>query len=118
MAMRRDDERLVEMTVEIGGHQQVRENELKRVCMVEWAFRNEDFFHRTADDGKHQLLEASALGTLYSDDDVDDIVQRIERAVWRANGGMCHVAVRVVNLSNPSEWKYAIEETECELQVA
>ena len=113
--MRRDDERLVEMTVEVGGHQRTRENEIKRVCMVEWAFRNEDFFHRLADDGQHQLLEASALGTLYGGEDADDIIQRIERAVWRANSGMCHVDVRTVNIGDPQEWNSVIEP---ELQVA
>ena len=104
----RRDERLVELTVEIGGHQQTRENEIERVCMVEWAFRNDDFYHRPAGDGKHQLLEASALGTLYGGEELDDIIQRIERAVWRANGGMCHVEVRAMNLSNPREWNTAI----------
>ena len=113
--MRREDERLVEMTVEVGGHHRTHESEIKRVCMVEWAFRNDDFFHRRSDDGKKQLLEASALGTLYVGDEVDEIIQRIERAIWRANGGMCHVEVRVVNLSNPSEWNSVIEP---ELQVA
>lgn len=105
----RRDERLVELTVEIGGHQQTRENEIERVCMVEWAFRNDDFYHRPAGDGKHQLLEASALGTLYGGEELDDVIQRIERAIWRANGGMCHVEVRAMDLSNPPEWNAAIE---------
>ena len=113
--MRREDEQLVEITVEVGGHKQTCENEIKRVCMVEWAFRTEDFFHRTSDDRKHQLLEASALGTLYGGEDADDIIQRIERAVWRANGGMCHVEVRAVNYRHPSECKSLIDP---ELQVA
>ena len=107
--MRRGNERLVELTVEIGGHQQARENEITRVCMVEWAFRNDDFYHRPTDDGKDQLLEASALGTLYASDELDDIIQRMERAIWRANGGMCHVEVRAMNLGNPPEWNAAIE---------
>ena len=115
MSIRREDEALVEITVEIGGHKQARENEIKRVCMVEWAFRDDDFFHRPSDDGKRQLLEASALGTIYRGEDVADIVQRLERAIWRANGSMCHVEVRTVNLTTPPEWKSAIEP---ELQVA
>jgi hypothetical protein len=113
--MRREQERLIELTVEIGGHKPACEEEIKRVCMVEWAFRNEDFFHKLADDREHQLLEASALGSLYSGDDVNEIVHRIERAVWRANGEMCHVEVRAMSLSNPPEWQHILDE---ELQAA
>ncbi len=80
-----------EITVEIGGHKKTREKEIKRVCMVEWAFRDDDFFHVLAGRSRKKLLQASALGVLYGDDDAQDVIARIERAIWRANDGMCHV---------------------------
>lgn len=110
------NECLLEVTVEIGGHHKSQETEIKRVCMVEWNFRVDDFFHRPSDDGKHQLLEASALGTIWGDEDVDGLTQRIERAVWRANGRMCHVEVRVVDIHGPSRWQRPVEDYE--LQIA
>ena len=108
-------ERLCEVTVEIGGHRKVREKEIIKACMVEWSFREDDFFHRPSDDGRHQILEASALGTLYADDDEQEIIGRLERAVWRVNGGMCHVEVRTV-LVRRSGWHVPVNEEE--LQIA
>lgn len=110
------NERLLEVTVDVGGHHKAKEAEIKRVCMVEWNFREDDFFHRLADDGKHILLEASALGTIYGDEDVDEFIQRMERAVWRVNGRMCHVEVRVVDIHVPSRRQSPVEDYE--LQIA
>jgi hypothetical protein len=115
--MRQEEERLIEMTVEIGGHRNAREDEIIRACMVEWSFRKEDFFHRPTGDERPQLLEASALGTLYGGEDADDIIHRLERAIWRVNGGMCHVEIRAVGLNSPAQWTPVIEENEHELQI-
>lgn len=90
-------EQLCELTIEIGGYRKDLEKEIIRVCMVEWAFREDDFFEKPVDHSKNYLLEASALGTLYAGENASDIVQRLEQAVWRANGDkMCHVEVRVM----------------------
>jgi len=110
--MRREEETLVELTVEIGGHNRSREKEIKHACMVEWAFREEDFFHKPSNDGKQQLLEASALGTLYGGEDADDIIHRLEHAIWRTNGTMCHVEVNAVAFNRPSLLLSVAEESE------
>jgi len=98
--MKMEEEQLVELTVEIGGHRRDYEKEIRRVCMIEWAFREDDFSYKPSEDGKHRLLEASALGTAYGDADLDETIQRIERAVWRANGGMCHVEIKTMGVNH------------------
>jgi hypothetical protein len=87
-------ERRYELTLEIGGHRREVEKEIRRVCMVEWAFKEGDFTHERAQDQRNKwLLTASAIGSVFESEDIAEIVARIERAVWRANGGMCHVQV-------------------------
>lgn len=108
-------ETLCEFTIEIGGHKKDREKEIIKACMVEWNFRKDDFFHHPADDGKHEILEASALGTLYADYDEKDVIERLERAIWRINGGICHVEVRATHLNKPG---YSVFVGEEELQIA
>ena len=92
-------ETLCDITIEIGGYRKQQEREIKRVCMVEWAFRTDDFCHIPVKGSRKMMLQASAMGTLYGGEGMQDIVERLERSVWRANGGMCHVKVtaRCVN---------------------
>jgi hypothetical protein len=45
-------ERAYELTIEIGGHDKNREDAIIKACMVEWNFREEDFSHNMAPDGK------------------------------------------------------------------
>jgi len=48
--------------------------------------------------GRKRLLQASALGSIYDGEDVTDVVGRIEQAVWRSNGGMCHVQCHLLRM--------------------
>ena len=110
------NERLLEVTIEVGGHLKAQETEIRRVCMVEWNFREDDFFCRPSDDETHILLEASALGTVFADEDVDELIQRMERSVWQANGHLCHVEVSVAEMHGASKRQPSIEDYE--LQIA
>jgi len=103
-------ETLIEITVEVGGHRKEREKEIKRACMVEWAFRDDDFYYVSVDGTKRTLLQASALGALYGGDDKQDIVERIERAVWRANCGMCHVEVSARHMNSRGLFESAMAD--------
>lgn len=86
-------EALYEVTVEIGGHHRDREQEMIRGCMVEWGFRKSDF-ERVPGTGRSAcLVTASALSSVSEGEEIVEIIGRIERAVWRANGGICHVDV-------------------------
>jgi hypothetical protein len=88
-------ERVFELTIEIGGYRKDREKEIIKACMVEWGFREDDFEHVRANCGRRKLLQASGLGALFDNEQMDEIVARIERAVWRANdGSICHVEVK------------------------
>jgi len=112
-------ERDYELTVEIGGHDKNREKDVIKACMVEWNFREEDFSHHTAPDGKSNILEASAVGILYEDEDKDEFAQRLSRAVWRANNGvLCHVEVRAMGLESMECQTLGWREDERELHAA
>ena len=91
-------ETIYEITVEVGGYMKSREKEIKKACMVEWGFREDDFEYAPATCGRKRLLQASALGSVYDGEDIGEIVARIERAVWRANGGMCHVQCHLLRM--------------------
>ena len=86
-------ERRMEVVLEVGGYNREREKEIMTACMVEWNFRDDDFSRSRGAFGQRKLLRAAALGTLLDGEDRDDIVKRIENAVWRANNNPCHVAV-------------------------
>lgn len=104
-------DRLFEITVQIGGHRQEREESIVKACMVEWAFREEDFLRCPSEDGTTQLIQVSALGMVLAGEDVQEIVGRLERAVWRANGRMCHVNVETMALDKaPSPFSSADED--------
>ena len=94
-------EKAFEITIDIGGHDRRKEAAIIKACMVEWNFREEDFSHHAAPAGRGELLQASAVGILYEDEDKDEFAQRLSRAVWRANGGvLCHVEVRAMGLQS------------------
>ena len=112
-------ETLCEITIEIGGYRKDREKEIKQACIIEWAFREDDFCYvpvnrwRGARHGSRKmLLQASALGTAYGNEDKQDIIERLERAVWRANGGMCHVEVTARRMNGNGLFESATADEE------
>ena len=89
-----------------GGHARDREAAIIKACIVEWSFRPDDFYHCPVEGEEAELLRVSALGTLYGGEVEAEAVGRLERAVWRANGGMCHVDVDVVAYGNDTAHTY------------
>jgi hypothetical protein len=112
-----EGERIFELTVEIGGYRKDREKEVIKACMVEWGFREDEFERVPANCGRKKLLQASGLGAISDNEQIDEIVARIERAIWRANSQICHVEVKhmfMKELGGASE--PAMEEPEMELE--
>ncbi len=110
-------ERLCELTVTISNYNVPRIKSIIAACMVEWSFKKYDFGFVKPAYGRRRLLQASAMGTLYEFEDASWIIKRIEQAVWRANGGMCHVEVEAKEYSRNLE-PVIIQEDEPELHVA
>lgn len=110
-------ERLCELTVTVGGYNKPREKSIIAACMVEWCFRKDDFGFVKPDCGRPRLLQASSMGTLYDSEEASGVIERIERAIWRANGGVCHVEVEAREYSRQFE-PVIIQEEEPELQIA
>lgn len=110
-------ERLCELTVTVGGYNKPREKCIIAACMVEWCFRKYDFGFVKPECGRRHLLQASAMGTLYEFEQASGIIERIERAIWRANCGMCHVQVEAREYSRNLE-PVILQEEDLELQIA
>lgn len=110
-------ERLCELTVTIGGYNKPREKSIIRACMVEWCFRKDDFGFVKPECGRRRLLQASSMGTLYEFEEASGIIERMERAIWRANGALCHVEVEAREYSRNLE-PVIIQEDDAELQIA
>lgn len=111
-------ERAFELTVELGGYDKNKEQDIIKACLVEWNFREEDFLHHLAIDGKSDILEASAVGILYEDEDKNEFAKRFSRAVWRANGTLCHVEVRVMGITSMRCQILGWRDDERQLEVA
>lgn len=112
-------ERLCELTVTIGGYNKPREKQIVAACMVEWSFREDDFTFIRPESGRRQLLKASSMGTLYENEDARWIVERLERAIWRANGTLCHVETHAKEINRNFAYETAqMGEEDAEIQVA
>ena len=109
--------RLCELTVTIGNYKALRIKSIISACMVEWCFKKYDFGFVKPAYGRRRLLQASSMGTLYEFEDASWIIKRIEQAVWRANGGMCHVEVEAREYTRNLE-PVIIQEDEAELLTA
>lgn len=110
-------ERLCELTVTVGGYHKPREKSIISACMVEWCFRKDDFGFVKPECGRRRLLQASSMGTLYDFEEASGIIERIEHAIWRANGAICHVQVEAREYSKNLE-PVILQEDEAELQIA
>ena len=113
-------DRLCELTVTIGGYRKPREKSIMDACMVEWCFRKDDFGFVSAPSGRRKMLQATAMGTLYAAEEASQIMERMERAVWRANDGeICHVEVEAREYErNITVEPVVMTEDDAELQVA
>ena len=108
---------MCDLTVTVGGYNKPREKCIIAACMVEWCFRKTDFGFVKPDCGRRRMLQASSMGTLYEFEQASGIIERMERAIWRANGGICHVQVEAREYSRNLE-PVILQEDELELQIA
>ena len=111
-------EHAYELTIEIGAYDAKKENDIIKACMVEWNFREHDFSHYTAPDGRSVLLQASAVGIMYENEDRDEVAQRLLRAAWRVNGSPCHVEVHGMELQTMKRETLGWRNSERELHAA
>ena len=93
-------ERFCELTVTIGNYNALRIKSIISACMVEWCFKKYDFGFVKPAYGRRRLLQASSMGTLYEFEDASWIINRIEQAVWRANGGYVEINITPVMRSD------------------
>ena len=86
-------ESIWKLELEIPGVQAAQINETQRVCMVEWAFGEEDFeIGPIAGDGS-QTIWVAGTGTLYANESEEELEARLIAAIHRVNGGLCCVKI-------------------------
>ena len=104
--------RSYEMTVEIKDYKTNRLKKIIRACREEWNFAPDDFIReRTNPVAKHyDKVIATAEGNLCGGETEHEFADRLAQAIWKANGGYCHVAVRAMNLENMPYETYLYDE--------
>ncbi len=86
--------RSYEMCVEITGIDAARRGQVIAACCGEWSFSKEDFNNGPPSEGDGRSLTAFADGALCGGETEERFVDRLARAVWKANAGHCQVTVR------------------------
>ncbi len=96
--------RYYNMTVMINGANPARIRGITAAANREWAFEDWD----TRDD----FLMASADDQLCGGQTEEDFVQRMAKAIWRANGGPCRIEVTATALEDPPRKSYCFDEND------
>ena len=96
-------ERLYELSIEIAGYNRDRESEIKRVCAVEWPFMEADFIRIKVPGSRYRVMQVCALGSLFEVEDIGEVTNRVERAIWQANGELCHVECKAKQIIKAQE---------------
>ena len=64
---------------------------------------------------RYDKVIATAEGNLCGGENEHEFADRLARAIWKANGGYCYVAVRATNLENMPYETYSYDEDDYQL---
>ena len=109
--------RMYEMTVEIKDYRAKRLKRIIHACREEWNFAPDDFTREHMDPmaRRYDKIIATAEGNLCGGENEREFADRLARAIWKANGRYCHVAVRATNLENMPYETYSYDEDDYQL---
>lgn len=96
--------RYYNMTVMINGAAPARIRAITVAANREWAFGDWDT--------RGDFLMASADDQLCDGQTEEDFVQRLAKAVWRANGGPCRIEITATALEDPPRKSYCLDEND------
>lgn len=90
--------RSYEMGVTITGFNKSRLQKIKKACLAEWSFDEDEF---SVDPKKVRTLTGKGIGSLCGGEDEEEFTDRLAKSVWKANGKYCGVEVQAVFLESP-----------------
>jgi hypothetical protein len=89
--------RSYEMGVTITGFNKSKLQKIKKACLAEWDFE-EDELSVQVDEKKKRTLTGKGVGFLCGGEVEEEFSDRLAKAIWKANGRYCGVEVQAVFL--------------------
>ena len=87
-----------EMSVEVSGYDPAKVAEIQAAAEQEWPF--DDWWRAGDENDSAATMHASGLNSLCGGESEEEFTERLSLAIWRANGGYCHVSVDATYLEN------------------
>jgi hypothetical protein len=100
--------RFYEMSVEVSGHDRAKVAEIQAAAEQEWEF--DDWWFAGDDDAA--TMHASGQNSLCGGETEEEFTERLSLAIWRANGGYCHVSVDATYLENLPYETHELDEAD------
>ena len=100
--------RFYEMSVEVSGHDRAKVAEIQAAAEQEWPF--DDWWF--AGDDNAATMHASGQSSLGGGETEEEFTERLSLAIWRANGGYCHVSVDATYLENLPYETHELDESD------
>jgi hypothetical protein len=87
-----------EMSVEVSGYDPAKVAEIQAAAEQEWPF--DDWWRAGDENDSAATMHASGQNSLCGGESEEEFTERLSLAIWRANGGYCHVSVDATYLEN------------------
>ena len=87
-----------EMSVEVSGYDPAKVAEIQAAAEQEWPF--DDWWRAGDESDSAATMHASGQNSLCVGESEEEFTERLSLAIWRANGGYCHVSVDATYLEN------------------
>ena len=104
--------RSYEMSITVKDYKAKRLKRIIRACQEEWDFATDDFIRERTDPmaKRFDKVIATAQDSLTGGESEQEFGDRLARAIWKANGGYCHVDVYATCLEDLPYTNYSYDE--------
>ena len=86
------------MSIKITGHDDKQAHAIFTAIKKEWDFQDEFLNDITAQENEPRFLSAYGESYLGGGESEEQFTDRVALAVWKANGGYCHIQVEAIYL--------------------
>ena len=101
--------RFYEMSVEVSGHDPAKVAEIQAAAEQEWPF---DDWWFAGERRREQRCTHPGRDNLCGGETEEEFTERLSLAIWRANGGYCHVSVDATYLENLPYETHELDEAD------
>jgi hypothetical protein len=99
-----------EMSVEVSGYDPAKVAEIQAAAEQEWPF--DDWWRAGDESDSAATMHASGQNSLCGGESEEEFTERLSLAIWRANGGYCHVSVDATYLENLPYETHELDEAD------